>query len=377
MRNREKIKKLTLEQKARLMSGKNMWETVDVPELEIPSIFFSDGPYGLRKQVGATDHLGLNASMPATSFPTSATIANSWDEKLIYEMGHRIGLESSYHDVDVLLGPGLNIKRNPKCGRNFEYFSEDPYLSGKMAAAYINGLQKTGTIASPKHLAVNSQETIRMSSNSIVDQRTYHELYLTGFEIAVKESNPKAIMSSYNKINGVYAHENSELLKDILVDQWGFDGIVVSDWGGSNDHVESVRNGAHVAMPTVSLDGELEIVEAVLSGKLKEEVLNERVDELLTVIFDKKKIEKVESLDYDEHSEFARKIARESAVLLKNENSILPLDSVKSVAVIGDFAETPRYQGAGSSMVNPTKVDTTLNVIKDYPLNFVGYAKGF
>ena len=254
MKHKEIIKNLTLSNKAALMSGKNMWETVSYVDKEVPSIFLSDGPHGLRKQTGAADHLGLNESLPATCFPTAATLANSWDESLIEAVGYQIGAESSYKDVDVILGPGLNIKRNPKCGRNFEYFSEDPFLTGKMAAAHIRGIQSSGTYACPKHYAVNSQETIRMSSNSIIDERTFREIYMTGFEIAVKEGKPKSIMSAYNKINGVYAHENKKMLRDILHDDWGFEGIVVSDWGGSNDHVLSVKNGAHLAMPTVGPD---------------------------------------------------------------------------------------------------------------------------
>lgn len=377
MKHKEIIKNLTLSNKAALMSGKNMWETVSYVDKEVPSIFLSDGPHGLRKQTGAADHLGLNESLPATCFPTAATLANSWDESLIEAVGYQIGAESSYKDVDVILGPGLNIKRNPKCGRNFEYFSEDPFLTGKMAAAHIRGIQSSGTYACPKHYAVNSQETIRMSSNSIIDERTFREIYMTGFEIAVKEGKPKSIMSAYNKINGVYAHENKKMLRDILHDDWGFEGIVVSDWGGSNDHVLSVKNGAHLAMPTVGPDGQKQIIDAVLSGKLSEAILDERVDELLDVILAKQEIPKIAKIDYDAHNELAQKAARESIVLLKNEDHILPLKNNESIALIGDFVKTPRYQGSGSSIVNPMKLVNTLDEINNYPLNVVAYAQGF
>ncbi|MEG2602530.1 MAG: glycoside hydrolase family 3 N-terminal domain-containing protein, partial [Carnobacterium sp.] len=228
MNNTELINKMTLQQKAFFMSGKSTWETVSYEELGIPSIFLSDGPHGLRKQEGAADHLGLNASLKATCFPTAATIANSWDEELGEEIGRSLGAEARNSDVHVVLGPGLNIKRNPLCGRNFEYFSEDPYQAGKMAAAYTRGIQENGVVACPKHFAANSQETRRMTVDSIIDERTLHEIYLTGFEIAVKEGKAKSIMSAYNKVNGIYANEDKELLRDILVDKWGFSGFVVS-----------------------------------------------------------------------------------------------------------------------------------------------------
>ena len=242
----EIIKQMSLEEKALMMSGKNTWETVDFEKYGIPSMAMSDGPHGLRRQAGAGDHLGLNASLPATCFPTAATIANSWDEKLGEEIGTALAEEAVTMDVNVILGPGLNIKRSPLCGRNFEYFSEDPYHAGKMAAAYVKGIQSKGISACPKHFAANSQELRRMASDSVVDERTFREIYTTGFEIAVKEGKSKSIMSSYNEVNGVYANENRHMLQEILVDEWGFDGYVVSDWGGSNDHALGVMNGSQL-----------------------------------------------------------------------------------------------------------------------------------
>ena len=257
------LQEMTTEEKAAFLSGKNVWQTRDFKRLGIPSIFCSDGPHGIRKQAGAGDHLGLNASLPATCFPTAATIANSWDEELGEELGAALGEEASVQDVNVLLGPGLNIKRSPLCGRNFEYFSEDPYLSGKMAASYIRGIQSQGVYACPKHFAVNSQELRRMAMDSVLDERTLREIYLTGFEIAVKEGHPGSIMSSYNEVNGVYANENKHLLQDILRKEWGFDGIVITDWGGSNDHVQGVAAGSNLEMPAPGLDSAREILKAL------------------------------------------------------------------------------------------------------------------
>lgn len=251
---------MNLEEKAALLSGKTVWETRNIPRLGIESITLSDGPHGIRRQAGAGDHLGLNESLKATCFPTAATIANSWDESLGEEIGKALGEEAAAQGVHVLLGPGLNIKRSPLCGRNFEYFSEDPYLAGKMAAAYIRGIQSQGVYACPKHFAVNSQELRRMAMNAVVDERTLREIYLTGFEIAVKEGGAKAIMSAYNQINGEYANENKKLLVDILRKEWGFDGIVVTDWGGSNDHVKGVKRRSNLEMPAPGLDSAREIL---------------------------------------------------------------------------------------------------------------------
>lgn len=377
MKNKQLIKQLSLTQKAFLMSGASTWETVAYEELGIPAIFLADGPHGLRKQEGASDHLGLNASLKATCFPTAATIANSWDPNIGAEIGRSLGAEARNNAVHVVLGPGLNIKRNPFCGRNFEYFSEDPYQAGKMAAAYTRGIQENGVVACPKHLAANSQETRRMTSDSIVDERTLREIYLTGFEIAVKEGNAKSVMTAYNRLNGVYANEDEWLLQKVLMDEWGFDGFVVSDWGGSNDHVLGVAAGSHLEMPTTGVNGAKEIVEGVKSGRLSEELLDQRVDELLSVILEAARLgENKSQRTLEEHHEVAKKAARESIVLLKNQE-VLPLKEKTSVAVMGDFAETPRYQGAGSSVVNPTRLDTTLEVIGAYDLKYQGYAKGY
>lgn len=375
------ISKMTLEEKALMMSGKNTWQTVDFEKYGIPSMTMSDGPHGLRRQAGAGDHLGLNASLPATCFPTAATVANSWDEELGEEIGAALAEEAATMDVNVILGPGLNIKRSPLCGRNFEYFSEDPYHAGKMAAAYVSGMQSQGGSACPKHFAANSQELRRMANDSVVDERTFREIYATGFEIAVKEGKAKAIMSAYNEINGVYANENSHLLQEILVDEWGFDGCVISDWGGSNDHALGVQNGSHLEMPGTGKSGMRDIVKAVQAGTLKEEVLDQRLDELLSLIFathGTTEKAKGTTFDVEAHHKLARKAAEESIVLLKNQDNILPLKPGTKVAVIGDFARKPRYQGAGSSLVNPAKEpEVILDMIGEYDIVMVSYEQGY
>ena len=378
------IRKMSLEEKARIMSGKNTWETMDYESYGIPSMVMSDGPHGLRRQAGAGDHLGLNASLPATCFPTAATIANSWNEELGEEIGKALGEEAVTMGVNVVLGPGLNIKRSPLCGRNFEYFSEDPYHAGKMAAAYVRGIQSQGIAACPKHFAANSQELRRMASDSVIDERTLREIYLTGFEIAVKEGKSKSIMSAYNEINGVYANENKHLLQEILVDEWGFDGYVVSDWGGSNDHALGVKNGSHLEMPGTGNSGVIDILRAIKEGTLSEEVLDQRVDELLKVVFaTHTATENAKGTQYDVegHLALARRAAEESIVLLKNDECILPLAKGTKVAVIGDFADTPRYQGAGSSLVNTSKTpESVLECLKEnnsYGLTVVGYEQGY
>lgn len=380
MKYEEIVLKMTLEEKASLLSGKDFWQTVNIDRLGIPSITLSDGPHGIRRQAGSADHLGLNASLPATCYPTAATMANSWDLELGEAVGRHLGVEAASQGVHVLLGPGLNIKRSPLCGRNFEYFSEDPYLAGKMAAAYIRGIQHSGVAACPKHFAANSQELRRMSTDSVMDERTLREIYLTGFEIAVKEGQPKALMSAYNKVNGTYANENEHLLKEILTEEWGFDGIVVSDWGGSNDHVKGTIAGSHLEMPATGLDGVKQITEAVKDGRLDEQLLNKRVDELLELIFStslavKDKARK--EFDVMSHHKMASVAAEGCIVLLKNERNLLPLEKGTKVAVIGDFAGQARYQGAGSSVVNPTKLDDTLEVMGISGFEVVGYEPGF
>ena len=379
MKNAEIIAKLNLEQKCALLSGAGTFTTRGCPKAGVPSITLSDGPNGVRKQAGTADHLGLNPSVPATCFPTAATVACSWDPALGEEIGRAMGEEAAAQEVAVLLGPGLNTKRSPLCGRNFEYFSEDPYLSGKMAAAYVRGIQSEGIAACPKHFAVNSQELRRMASDSVLDERTLRELYLTGFEIVVKEAAPKTIMSSYNLVNGTYANENAHLLQDILRRDWGFSGAVVTDWGGSNDHALGVKNGSTLEMPAPGGDAVRELLAAVQSGKITEEDVDARLDELLTLVLDTSAaVQKhSRSFDADAHHALARRAAAESAVLLKNDGGILPLAAGARVAVIGDFAETPRYQGAGSSAVNSIKVDTLLDCLAQSGLQCAGFAAGF
>ncbi len=379
MKHTDIINKLNLEQKCALLSGDTVFTTRGYKNAGVPSITLSDGPNGVRKQAGAADHLGLNPSVSATCFPTAATVACSWDPALGEEIGRAMGEEAAAQEVAVLLGPGLNTKRSPLCGRNFEYFSEDPYLSGKMAAAYVRGIQSEGISACPKHFAVNSQELRRMASDSVVDERTLRELYLTGFEIVVKEAHPKALMSSYNLINGIYANENAHLLQDILREEWGFDGAVVTDWGGSNDHALGVKNGSTLEMPAPGGDAVRELLAAVRSGKITEADVDARLDELLTLVLDTHAaVERhSRSFDADAHHALACRAAGESVVLLKNDDALLPLAEGTRVAVIGDFAETPRYQGAGSSAVNSIKVDTFLDCLSDSGLYSVGFAPGF
>ena len=379
MKHPEILQKLSLEQKCALLSGKNTWQTQDYPKQGVPAIWLSDGPNGLRKQAGAADHLGLNPSVPATCFPTAATMANSWDPALGEEVGRALGEETAANRVNVLLGPGLNVKRSPLCGRSFEYFSEDPYLSGKMAAAYVRGIQENGIAACPKHFAVNSQELRRMASDSMLDERTLRELYLTAFEIVVKEAHPKSIMSAYNKVNDTYANENHHLLVDILRKEWGFDGAVVTDWGGSNDHVEGVKNGSTLEMPSPGLGGARKLLKAVAEGSLTEQEIDLRVDELLELVLSTTAAMEKAPRKFDEkaHHELAQRAAAESIVLLKNEGGILPLKHSKKIALIGDFALTPRYQGAGSSMVNPTKVDSLKDAMEAAELDMVGYCAGY
>ena len=378
MKHRDIIDKMKLEEKAALLSGKGEWQTWEFERLGIPSMFCSDGPHGIRKQAGAGDHLGLNPSLPATCFPTAATVANSWDPELGEGIGKALGEEARVQGVNVVLGPGLNIKRSPLCGRNFEYFSEDPYLAGKMAAGYVRGIQSQGVYACPKHFAVNSQELRRMAMNAVVDERTLREIYLTGFEIAVKEGNARSIMTSYNQVNGTYANENKHLLRDILRGEWGYDGIVITDWGGSNDHIQGVEAGSDLEMPTPGLDSARQIVAAVKEGKLKESAVDECVDRLLEAVLTlTKNGETPEEFDKEAHHALARRAAGESAVLLKNEENILPLKPGTRVALIGDFAFEPRYQGAGSSMVNATALDKMSELISGSGLVLAGSSKGY
>lgn len=376
--NYEKCGQLKLEEQCKLLSGGTQFTSKSIPRLGISSICFSDGPLGIRKQAETADHLGLNPSLPATCYPAPATLANAWDEELEEEVGRHLGAEAAALGVDVLLGPGLNIKRSPLCGRNFEYFSEDPYLSGKLAAACIRGIQSQGVAACPKHFAANNQETLRMHSDSVIDARTLREIYLTGFEIAVKEGHPRWIMSAYNRINGTYANEDRHLLRDILKEEWGFEGCVVTDWGGSNDHVAGVAAGSHLEMPAAGFSTDRELLEAVQDKRLDAAWVRQMAEEFLRNLPVRSSDRQTEEgIDYTEHHTFVRRAAAECAVLLKNENQILPLKPETSVAVIGDFADRPRFQGGGSSCVNPTRSERPLDCLKENGLNVVGYASGF
>ena len=372
------IEKLSREEKAALLQGWSDWTTREIKHLGIPPMFLADGPHGLRRQENLSDPLGLNPSLPATCFPTAATMANSWDTELGEKLGRALGVEAAAQGVHVVLGPGLNIKRSPLCGRNFEYFSEDPFLAGKMAAAYVRGIQENGVAACPKHFAVNSQELRRMAMDAVVDERSLREIYLTGFEIAVKEGKPKVIMSAYNQVNGTYANENAQLLRDILRKEWGFEGFVVSDWGADNDHVEGVRAGSALVMPDPGPGCAAELVAAVKAGLLEEEVLDERLNELLPIIFSTH--EAVENasktVDWDAHHLLAKQCAAQSVVLLDNDGT-LPLDISNPVAVIGDFAREPRFQGSGSSRVHPTRVDDFLTCAREAGMKFSGFAQGY
>lgn len=375
MKYRELIDKMTLEEKAGLTSGMDFWHTKPIPRLGIPSMLLSDGPHGLRKQEWQSDHLGMHKSVPATCFPTAASLANSWDTDMIERLGRALGLEAASEGISVLLGPGCNIKRNPLCGRNFEYFSEDPYLSGKSAAALIRGVQSNGISACVKHFAANSQELRRMSNDSVVDERTLREIYLPSFEMAVKEGGVKCVMTSYNRLNGEYTNENTHLLQDILYGEWGYDGMVVTDWGGNNDRVKALAAGDNLEMPYSGGDTDRYVAQAVRDGVISEELLDERVDKILDMVFTTRKAFDYKHYDKQEHHRLAAEFAEETAVLLKNDG-ILPLAG-GSVAVIGDFAKTPRYQGAGSSLVNSTRVDNALDALGAEGVRIVGFEPGY
>ncbi|QIZ07551.1 glycosyl hydrolase [Priestia megaterium] len=359
------ISQMTLEEKASLCSGLDFWHLKGIERLGIPSLMVTDGPHGLRKQAQGADHLGIYNSVPSTCFPSAAGMASSWNRELIEKVGIALGEECQAEDVAVLLGPGVNIKRSPLCGRNFEYFSEDPYLASEMAAGHVKGVQSQGVGTSLKHFAANNQEHRRMSTDAVVDERTLREIYLASFEGVVKQSQPWTVMCSYNKVNGEYASENEYLLNEILKDEWGFEGFVVSDWGAVNERAEGLAAGLELEMPSSNGIGDQKIVDAVKSGKLSEEKLNKAVERLLRIIFmavDHKKENAV--YDKDAHHQLAREMARESMVLLKNEEAILPLKKEGTIAVIGEFAKKPRYQGGGSSHVKPTKLENIVEEIE-------------
>jgi beta-glucosidase len=355
LRAKELVSRMTLEEKAILLSGNGWWATHPIDRLGVPSISLTDGPHGVRKGQGA----GLSTSVPATCFPTASALACSWDTNLLREVGIALGEESQAIDVQILLGPGINMKRSPLGGRNFEYFSEDPVLAGRLAGAYIDGVQSQGVGTSLKHYAVNNQEFERMATSSNVDERTLHEIYLPAFEIAVSEGKPWTVMSSYNLVNGIYASEHEELLRDILRKKWGFAGFVVSDWGGINDRVAGLKAGTNLEMPGSGRYNTNKIIQAVEGGALSADQLDESATEVLAVILKAHAGHKAGvRLDADGHHSLARKAASESMVLLKNVDRLLPVNvnELKRIAIIGAFAKLPRYQGSGSSQVNPTKV---------------------
>ena len=378
LKHKELIDKLSLEEKCSLLSGLDFWQTKPVRDL-VPSAFLSDGPSGLRKQAAKADHLGLNASIPAVCMPSAATIANSFDPEVAKLAGTTIGEEAAVENVSLLLGPGTNMKRNPRCGRNFEYFSEDPYLAGKMASNFISGVQTNGIGSCIKHFAANNQEICRMMTDSVVDERALREIYLTAFEIAVKEANPKAVMSSYNRLNGTYANQNNHLLREILRDDWKYEGIVVSDWGGNDDRVEALKASSDLEMPTTCGDTDIDVLNAVKEGKIPESLVDESVDRMLEFVLSTHEglKNRPESFDKEAHHLAAQKAAEESLVLLKNDGNVLPLKGDEKIAVIGDFAKNSRYQGAGSSIVNPLKIDQVWDVLPEYKLNIIGYEQGF
>lgn len=369
------ISEMTLEEKAGLCSGADSWHLKAVERLDLPAVMVSDGPHGLRKQDEAGDHLGINDSIPAVCFPTAAGTASSFDRELIRRIGNAIGEEAQAENVAVVLGPAANIKRSPLCGRNFEYFSEDPLLSSEMAAAYIQGVQTHHVGTSLKHFAANNQENRRMTASSEVDERTLREIYLASFEGAVKKAQPWTVMCSYNRINGVFASENPRTLTDILRGEWGFEGYVMSDWGAVNDRVAGLRAGLELEMPASGGDNDRLIVEAVRSSALDEAVLDEAVRRILTIT--KRYLENREPgavFDRPAHDALARELARECMVLLKNENGLLPLRKEQRVAFIGQFAAAPRFQGGGSSHINASHVTSALEAAKDFG---VSYAQGY
>ncbi len=372
------IKGLTLEEKAAFLSGGDYWHTAGLKRLGIEPVCLTDGPHGIRKK-GEDDGKksgDLLLGVPAICYPTASATACSWDPDLLYEMGTLLGEECLQERVSVLLGPGMNIKRSPLCGRNFEYFSEDPFLAGKLAAGFIRGVQSKGVGTSLKHYAVNNQETRRMTISAVADERALREIYLTGFEIAVREAQPWTVMCMYNRLNGVYGAENQWLLTDMLRDEFGFEGVVVTDWGANNDRVEGLKAGQDLEMPSSGGIGTRKIIDAVRDGSLDEAVVDEAVDRVLTMIY--KSMDALANRKYDvfEHHAAARRIASQCMVLMKNEGGLLPLSKDANVAVIGQFAKQPRYQGAGSSLINPIKLDKPLDAIMT-KANVVAYADGY
>ena len=353
------IAQMTLEEKASLCSGRDFWHLKGVQRLGIPSIMITDGPHGLRVQLGDPTEIGLAETKPATCFPTASALAATWNRELIYEIGQALAEECKEQGVSVILGPGANIKRSPLCGRNFEYFSEDPFLSGEIAKSHINGVQSLGVGTSLKHYAVNNQEFRRMTINAVVDERALREIYLAGFEIAVKGAQPWTLMGAYNQVNGKFVCEHPDLLAKILQEEWGHQGLVFSDWGATNDRVEGLKAGLAVEMPGPSPENDAQIITAVQEGHLEESILNQAVEKILDLIFNTQEALAVgHEYNRDSHHALARRAAGEGAVLLKNQGQVLPLSKDTRVALIGEMARTPRYQGAGSSRVNPSRLES-------------------
>ncbi|MBQ7740879.1 MAG: glycoside hydrolase family 3 C-terminal domain-containing protein [Eubacterium sp.] len=380
MKHPEIIEKMTLEQKAAFASGYDYWHLEEAPELGLPKIMITDGPHGLRKQntdKKTSDGIGLGNSVPATCFPPAATSSCSWDPDLLVKAGEAMGQECLKEKVSTILGPGTNIKRSPVCGRNFEYFSEDPLLAGKCSAAIINGVQSKGVGTSLKHFCANSQEAFRMVLNEVIDERTLREIYLPAFEIAIKEAQPWTVMNAYNQINGVFASENGHTQQEIARGEWGFKGLFVTDWGSSVDRIPGLENGTDLEMPS---SGDLNtklIIKSVKDGTLDEKVLDERIDAVVDLILKSKPaLEGTYTFDPEAHHAIAAEIAQGSMQLLKNDDDILPLKAGQKVAVIGELAASPRFQGAGSSVINPTKLDNALDNLKALGVD-VTYAQGY
>ena len=369
---------LTLEEKASLTSGADFWTTKAVERAGVPAMMLTDGPHGLRKQAGASDHLGLNESVPATCFPPAVALGSSWDAELAERVGEALGVESVIEDVAVILGPGINIKRSPLCGRNFEYFSEDPIVSGVRGTGLVRGIQSKGAGSSLKHFAANNQETERLRSSRDVDPRPLREIYLRGFERVIKDAQPWTVMCSYNRLNGVYTSEDPWLLTTLLRDEWGFEGLVVSDWGAINDRVVGLPAGLDLEMPSSRGRTDAELVAAVRDGSLDEEYLDIAAGRILDLIRKVRARAAIAGpLDAAAHHTLAREAAGRSIVLLRNEGGLLPLSPARQVAVIGAFAANPRFQGAGSSQINPTRLDSALDGIRAVAGDSVSYSAGF
>lgn len=369
---------MTLEEKAGLCSGGDFWHTKAVERLGIPDIMVSDGPHGLRKQDLEGDHLGVNDSISAVCFPAGCGAATSFNRELIQSMGEALGDECQSENVAVILGPAVNIKRSPLCGRNFEYYSEDPYLASEIAAAHINGVQSRNVGTSIKHFMANNQETRRMSVNALIDERALHEIYLSTFENAIKKSKPWTVMSSYNKVNGPYVGENRQLMTDFLRDECGFDGLVMSDWGAVGDRVAGLEAGLDLEMPTSKGVRDRLIVEAVKTGAIDESVVDTACERILGIVYRAVENHNPSArTDWDDEHEKARKIAEETIVLLKNDDNILPLKAGNDIAFIGKYAQKPRFQGGGSSHINCIKVTSVLDEVKAQGISGVTYAQGF